>query len=171
MSEPEAGAEKVPPDEASPVSAIPLPEFIALMALMMSLVALSIDAMLPALPNIGADLGALGENQTQLVLSALFGGLAIGQLFYGPLSDSIGRRRAVYIGAAIFVVGSLCAIFAQNFTMILIGRALQGLGAAGNRIIIVALIRDCYEGRAMARIMGGSVSLENAVSIRRPARR
>ena len=164
MSESEADAAPAPPE-----SAIPLPEFIALMALMMSLVALSIDAMLPALPDIGADLDALGENQTQLVLSALFGGLAIGQLFYGPLSDSIGRRRSVYVGAAIFVAGSLCAIFAQDFTMILIGRALQGLGAAGNRIIIVALIRDCYEGRAMARIMSFILSLFILIPIIAPA--
>ncbi len=154
---------------ASPERAVPLPEFIALMALMMSLVALSIDAMLPALPDIGADLDALAENETQLVLSALFGGLAIGQLFYGPLSDSIGRRPAVYIGAAIFAAGSLCAIFAQDFTMILIGRALQGLGAAGNRIIIVALIRDCYEGRAMARIMSFILSLFILIPIIAPA--
>lgn len=158
------------PSGSAPRSAtIPLPEFIALMALMMSLVALSIDSMLPALPQIGLDLGVVGENETQLVLSALFGGLAIGQLFYGPVSDSIGRRRAVYIGAAIFVIGSLFAILAETFTMMLVGRALQGFGAAGNRIVIVALVRDCYEGRAMARIMSFILSLFILVPIVAPA--
>ena len=154
---------------AQPENAIPMLEFIALMALMMSLVALSIDSMLPALPNIGADLGVTGENETQHVLSALFAGLSVGQLFYGPISDSIGRRPAIFIGVAIFIAGSLLSIFAQTFEAMLIGRALQGLGAAGNRIIIIALIRDDYEGRAMARIMSFILSLFILIPIIAPA--
>ena len=75
------------------------------MAILISLVALSIDAMLPALPDIGRDLGTSDPNQPQLVLTALFLGLSIGQLFYGPLSDSIGRKPAVYLGLAIFILG------------------------------------------------------------------
>ena len=164
MSETEPRTEEVQQEHP-----IPMPEFISLMALMMSLVALSIDSMLPALPAIGVDLGATGENETQLVLSALFAGLSIGQLFYGPVSDSIGRRPAIYIGVAVFIVGSLCSIFAQSFEMMLIGRALQGLGAAGNRIIIIALIRDGYAGRAMARIMSFVLSLFILVPIIAPA--
>lgn len=128
-------------------------EFIVLMALMVSLVALSIDAMLPALGEIGTDLGVARDNDTQWVVTALFLGLAVAQLLYGPLSDSIGRKPAIYLGMAVFVVGCLLSIFATNFTVMLAGRVLQGIGAAGPRIVTVALVRDGYEGQAMARIM------------------
>ena len=77
-------------------------EFVALMAMMIALTALSIDAMLPALTNIGTDLGVTAPNDNQLIISILFLGLAIGQLFYGPLSDNIGRKPAVYFGLFIF---------------------------------------------------------------------
>ncbi|MEM8685930.1 MAG: multidrug effflux MFS transporter [Pseudomonadota bacterium] len=137
-----------------PTSSVDAPrEFIALMAVLISLVALSIDAMLPALPDIGRDLGTSDPNQPQLVLTALFLGLSIGQLFYGPLSDSIGRKPAVYLGLAIFIIGCILSILATSFEMMLAGRVLQGLGAAGPRVVTVALIRDLFEGRAMARIM------------------
>ena len=132
---------------------LPIGEFVALMALLISLVALSIDAMLPALPAIGADLGASGENETQLVLTALFLGLATGQLVYGPVSDSVGRKPAIYAGLALFMAGCALSIFARDFETMLAGRFLQGAGAAGPRIVTLALVRDQYAGRAMARIM------------------
>lgn len=128
-------------------------EFVALMALLMSMVALSTDAILPALPDMAHSLGLTGENEAQLVVGALFLGLAFGQMIYGPLSDTIGRKKAIYIGIAIFLVGCLLSAFATSFAMMLIGRVLQGFGAAGPRIVTVALVRDQYEGRAMARIM------------------
>ena len=128
-------------------------EFVAMMALLISLVALSIDAMLPALPVIGRDLGFENPNDPQLILSVLFAGLAIGQLFYGPISDSTGRKPAIYAGLAIFGIGCILTIVAQSFEMMLLGRFLQGLGAAGPRVVVMALVRDLYEGRAMARIM------------------
>ncbi len=130
-----------------------LVEFVLLMALLISLIALSIDAMLPALSNIGKDLGVERINDSQFVISVLFLGLAVGQLFYGPLSDSIGRKPAIYAGLGLFVIGCILSIVSQNLTLMLVGRFLQGLGAAGPRIVTVALVRDLYEGRAMARIM------------------
>ncbi len=130
-----------------------LAEFVALMALMISLVALSIDAMLPALPEIGKSLGVQQENNNQLVISLLFVGMAVGQLVYGPLSDSIGRKPAIYIGIGLFITGCLFSVAATNFKIMLIGRFLQGIGAAGPRIVAVALIRDKYKGSAMARVM------------------
>lgn len=128
-------------------------EFIALMALMTSLVAMSTDIMLPALSSIGADLGAQSDNANQLVVTLFFLGLAVGQFVYGPLSDSIGRKPAIYLGYAVFVVGSLLSIFAVSFPMMLAGRLLQGVGVAGPRSVSVALIRDQYEGRSMAQVM------------------
>lgn len=128
-------------------------EFVPLMALMVSLVALSIDAMLPALPRIGLELGVEAENDQQLVISALFLGLGVGQMIYGPLSDSIGRKPAIYSGYVIFVIGCVVSILSTSFEIMLAGRVLQGMGAAGPRIVCIALVRDQYEGREMARIM------------------
>ena len=128
-------------------------EFVTLTALIISLVALSIDAMLPALQQIGGDLGAPRANDSQLIISALFVGLAAGQIVYGPLSDSIGRKPAIHAGLVLFILGCLISILATNFTVMLAGRVLQGLGAAGPRSVAIALVRDRYEGRAMARVM------------------
>ena len=128
-------------------------EFVALMAMMMSLTALSIDAMLPALTEIGNDLGVIEANDNQLIISILFLGLAFGQLFYGPLSDGIGRKPAVYIGLLFFAMGCLISIFAESLTVMLIGRGLQGFGLSGTRTISVAIIRDRFKGAQMAQVM------------------
>lgn len=133
--------------------AIGFAEFVALMAMMTCLTALSIDALLPALPEIGQALSVQRENDNQLIISLLFLGLATGQMIYGPLSDSTGRRPAIYAGFGLFVVGCLLALFATSFPVMLAGRVLQGLGAAGPRIVTVAMVRDQYQGRAMARVM------------------
>ncbi|MCK5621972.1 MAG: MFS transporter, partial [Alphaproteobacteria bacterium] len=149
------------PDRTGP----PIGEFVARTALMISLVALSIDAMLPALQEIGADLGVQRDNNAQLAISALFLGLAVGQMIYGPISDSTGRKPPIYFGFALFILGCLLSATATSFPIMLAGRFLQGLGAAGPRIVMIALVRDQYAGRAMARIM----SLVMAVFILVPA--
>jgi DHA1 family bicyclomycin/chloramphenicol resistance-like MFS transporter len=128
-------------------------EFVVIISLMMSLTALSIDAMLPALPHIGSDLNVQNANDRQLVVSLLFLGMAVGQMFFGPLSDKTGRKPAIYWGYALFIAGSLLSLFALSFPMLLFGRLLQGTGASAPRAVTVALIRDRYEGRAMARVM------------------
>lgn len=128
-------------------------EFVALMAFSMSVFALSIDSMLPALAVIGQDLGVQWGNENQLVISLLILGMSIGQVFYGPLSDSIGRKPSIYFGLALFSIGCLVSALAASFTVMLVGRFLQGLGTAGPRIVIIALVRDKYDGAAMARIM------------------
>lgn len=119
----------------------------------MSLVALSIDSMLPALGTIASDLGARAPNDRQLVLTLFFGGLTVGQMLYGPLADALGRKRAMVLGLTVLTLGSLLCFFAQSFSMALLGRVIQGLGAAGPRIVAMAVIRDLYAGREMARIM------------------
>jgi len=144
-------------------------EFVALMAMMIALTALSIDAMLPALTNIGADLGVIEPNDNQLIISILFLGLAIGQLFYGPLSDNIGRKPAVYIGLTIFALGCITSMLAENLTTMLIGRCLQGIGLSGPRVVTVAIIRDLYKGDRMAQVMSFVMAVFIAVPALAPA--
>jgi DHA1 family bicyclomycin/chloramphenicol resistance-like MFS transporter len=121
--------------------------------MMIALVALSIDTVLPALPDIGQDLGVQRANHNQLIISLLFVGLAVGQLIYGPVSDSTGRKPAIYAGFALLIVGCLLSLAATSFPMVLAGRVIQGVGVAGPRVVTVALVRDQYKGRAMAQVM------------------
>ena len=144
-------------------------EFVALMATLMSLVALSIDAMLPALGEMGRELGAGHSNSVQLVVSVMFLGMAAGQLFYGPLSDSVGRKPALLAGLALYAAGCLVCLFSRSFPVMLAGRLAQGLGAAGPRIVSIALIRDRYDGRRMARVMSLVMAIFIAVPILAPA--
>ena len=144
-------------------------EQVVLLAMMISMVALSIDVMLPALLPISQDLQANSPNDRQYVISAVFLGLAVGQLFYGPISDSTGRKPAIYFGFGLFLVGCLLSIFAENFTVMLIGRFLQGLGVASPRIVSLALIRDQYEGREMARFVSLVMTVFILVPILAPA--
>ena len=134
-------------------------EFVPLVGLLMSLVALAIDAMLPALPAIGRDFDVSRPNDVQLVIMSLFLGLGIGQLLFGPLSDSIGRKPAVHAGLALFMIGCLVSIFAPTFEVMIAGRVLQGIGVAGPRIVTMALVRDQYEGRLMAKLMSFAMAV------------
>ena len=134
-------------------------EFVPLIALLMSLVALAIDAMLPALPAIGRDLEAPRPNDVQFVITSLFLGLGLGQMLFGPLSDRIGRRAAIHAGLVLFMIGCLVSIFAPTFEMMIVGRVLQGIGVAGPRIVTVALVRDQYDGRQMARLMSFAMAV------------
>jgi DHA1 family bicyclomycin/chloramphenicol resistance-like MFS transporter len=156
-------------DESAPGGQTSLGEFVALMAFTMSLVALSIDAMLPAFPEMARDLQVTAANDIQLVVSMLFIGLAIGQLFYGPLSDSIGRKPAIYIGFVLFILGSVVSMIASDFSTMLAGRLLQGIGTAGPRTVAVALIRDRFHGPEMARVMSFIMTVFILVPIFAPA--
>ncbi|MEX0285176.1 MAG: multidrug effflux MFS transporter [Paracoccaceae bacterium] len=126
-------------------------EFVCLMAVLTALEAVSIDTMLPALDEMGAALGAPG-NAKQLIISSIFIGVAIGQLVSGPISDIIGRRRAVFGFVAIYLLGTLVAVTAATMPHMLAGRVIQGLGAAGPYVVAFAIIRDRYSGRDMAQI-------------------
>ena len=103
-------------------------EFIALMATTMSLMALSIDAMLPALNAIGSSLQVTDPNDNQLVISSMFLGMSVGLMLYGPIADSFGRKKAIYLGVGIFLIGDLISLFAQDFSSMIVGRLLQGFG-------------------------------------------
>ncbi len=128
-------------------------EFILLMAAMSALDAFSIDAMMPALEQIGDDLGIAAENDRQFVITALFLGFSIGVLFYGFLADHFGRRLPVIAGFLVFVAGSLACLLAESFSVMLVGRVLQGLGAAGPYVLSIAIVRDSFKGDEMARLL------------------
>ena len=131
---------------------ISTPEFISLMAMLVATVAISIDAMLPALPDIAIQLTAKNPNQVQFILSAFIGGMALGTLVVGPLSDSFGRKNIIYVGAVIYISFSALCMFATDLETIVIARVFQGIGAAAPRVVSQALVRDLYSGREMARI-------------------
>ena len=128
-------------------------EFICLMAVLMSLVALSIDAILPALGQIGAALGVQNPNDSQKIISIFFLGMALGQLLYGPFSDAFGRKKALYLGISIFILGCIISLLSINFFSMLVGRCCQGFGICCCRVVTLAMIRDKLEGREMARVM------------------
>ncbi|MCA1974053.1 MAG: multidrug effflux MFS transporter [Caenispirillum sp.] len=128
-------------------------EFVAIVALMMALTALSIDIMLVALPDIAASYALSDPNDRQLVITAYLLGFAAGQPVCGPLSDRFGRKPVLAAGILVFGVGSLGALAAPDFGWLLWARALMGLGAAAPRIMAISIVRDRFAGRGMARVM------------------
>ncbi|WP_404307403.1 multidrug effflux MFS transporter [Neorhodopirellula lusitana] len=150
-------------------SKTPFIEYLALIASLMALVALSTDAMLPALTDIGIELKVMRENDVQMIVSLLFLGMAIGQMFLGPLSDTIGRKPTLCGGLALFITGSVLSLIADSFNVMLVGRFIQGLGVAGPRSVSVAMIRDQYEGRPMARVMSLVMTVFILVPVIAPA--
>jgi DHA1 family bicyclomycin/chloramphenicol resistance-like MFS transporter len=133
--------------------ALSTPEFVALFSLTTSLIALSIDAILPAQRAIGEALAVTDPNATQLIVTLFILGMVFGEMFFGPLSDAIGRKRAILLGLAIYAAGTLVAMTAASLEQVLLGRVIQGIGVSGPKIASRALVRDQYEGAAMARIM------------------
>ncbi|CAI8314969.1 MAG: Bicyclomycin resistance protein [Flavobacteriaceae bacterium] len=128
-------------------------EFIALMAALMSVTALAIDALLPALDIIGIDLGVVLQADNQLLITMIFLGLGLGPLLFGPLSDAIGRKPSVYMGFSVFLLASFVCVHATSLEMMIVGRILQGIGLSAPRTICIAIIRDLYQGDYMARVM------------------
>lgn len=127
-------------------------EFILLMASLTSSIALAIDMMLPALGTIGEDLAVTQINETQLIIAFLFIGFSIGQFIHGPASDVYGRKPLVYLGFIVAIFGTILCFLATNMEIMLIGRLLQGLGAAAGKTIVTAIIRDKYSGKHMAQV-------------------
>ncbi len=128
-------------------------EFIALMASLMSIVALAIDALLPAIAEIGVSINSLDPTDNQLLIIMIFLGLGVGQLFFGPLSDSYGRKPVVYFGFVLFALASMLCVLAPSLEWMVVGRILQGIGLSAPRTISISIIRDTYSGDYMARIM------------------
>lgn len=143
-------------------------EFIALVAGLMALNALAIDVMLPALPYMGEALGIANENERQLVVGAYMLGFGAAQLAFGPLADRFGRRAPLLIGLAVYVACAFAATFAPNFAVLLALRFVQGLGAAGTRVVATSVVRDKFSGREMAEVMSLTFMVFMAIPIIAP---
>ncbi|MDI6625736.1 MAG: multidrug effflux MFS transporter [Brevundimonas sp.] len=144
------------------------PEFVALIAMMMALNALAIDAMLPALPAIGDALGVVEENGRQWVITAYLLGFGSAQIIYGPLADRFGRKPVLMVGLSLYVLFSVLAAFAPSFDLLIAARVGTGLGAASLRVLAVSIVRDRYSGRTMARVMSLSFLVFLGVPILAP---
>jgi MFS transporter, DHA1 family, multidrug resistance protein len=138
---------------ATPRYSISTTEFIVLIAFLMSIIAISIDALLPALGVIRQDLVIQDANQAQLLISAIFLGMAIGQLIAGPMSDAFGRKKILYVGVGLFLIGSVVCFLAEDINTMLLGRFIQGLGVSGPYVSAMSIVRDSYAGSQMAKIM------------------
>ncbi len=133
--------------------ALPFAEFIALIAVMFAMIAFGSDAMLPAFPEIARDLELSDVNQAQLVISVFLLGTGLGQLFTGPMSDSFGRKPVILGGLAVYAAGCVVSIWAGSLEILLLSRFVQGLGVSAPRTATMAMVRDLYAGRMMARVM------------------
>ena len=128
-------------------------EFIALMGMVMATVAFSIDAMLPALAEIGTELSPQDLNRAQLMITSFVLGMGLGTFVTGPLSDAFGRKAVMLMGAGVYLLATLAAWVADSLTWMLAARVVMGMGAAGPRVVAMAMIRDLYAGREMAKIV------------------
>ena len=128
-------------------------EMTAMLAGLMALNAFAIDAMVPALPEIGRSLAVARENDRQLVVIAYFAGFASTQLLWGPLADRFGRKPIMAAGVGLYGLFALLCAFAPTFPVLIGGRVLMGAAAAATRVLVVAMVRDLFEAEEMARVM------------------
>ncbi len=144
-------------------------EFVPLIAALIALGSLGIDTMLPAQPDIARRLGVDAIIDAPLIITVFVVGLGIGQLIHGPLTDRYGRRPVLIVGLVLYIVGNLCAGLANSFTLLLTVRFLSGLAIAASRVVTIALIRDCFSGRAMAQVTSLAFMVFMAVPIVAPS--
>jgi DHA1 family bicyclomycin/chloramphenicol resistance-like MFS transporter len=142
-----------PPVTPSSIAPLGPREFVALVACMMAMTALGIDSMLPALPHIGETFALANANDQQWVIAFFMFGFAGGQLLWGPLSDRFGRRPILLVTLTLGAIFNAIAAFSASYELLLAARFASGLAVASSRVVTVALVRDCFSGRAMARVM------------------
>ncbi|MEX6632936.1 multidrug effflux MFS transporter [Hyphococcus lacteus] len=157
-----------PKIKASQRSAISFLELVAFIAAAMALNALAIDMMLPALGQIGDELGAIRDNDRQLIVVVYVLGNGIAQLFFGPIVDRFGRKKVLLFSLGGYIVGSLLSIVASTFTLLLAARAFQGVATAATRVAAVAIVRDQCSGRRMAEVMSFAMTIFMAAPILAP---
>jgi len=143
-------------------------EYVALVTLLISIAAMGTDLMLPALDVMGEQLQVSHSNDVHFIVTSFFLGMAVGQLVVGPLSDWYGRKPVILVGYLVFMIGCVLSMFANSWAMMLLGRVMQGVGAAAPRVVTVALVRDEFEGRQMAQILSFVMALFILVPILAP---
>ncbi len=148
---------------------IPFVEFVTIIAFIMALNAMAIDVMLPALPAIGEALNIFEDNDRQLILLSYLIGFGGAQLFFGPVTDAFGRRSVLLGGLALYSVACLAAIFIMDAGFFLFARVLQGVGCAAARVTVLSIVRDCYTGRRMGKVMSLVMMVFMAVPVIAPS--
>lgn len=145
-------------------------ELLTLLSAIMALMALGIDLMLPAFDDIreAFDLGE-GSPETGKVITVFFLGLAFAQVVWGPVADRFGRKPVLYVSIGIYLVGAIGCAVAPSFTLLLVSRFVWGLGAAGSRVVSTAIIRDRFEGLAMAKAMSQIMAVFMLVPVLAPS--
>ncbi|GAA1387773.1 multidrug effflux MFS transporter [Pseudonocardia kongjuensis] len=128
---------------------------------------LTIDTYLPALPQVGEDLGASGTT-VQLTLTGTLAGLALGQLLIGPLSDAYGRRLPLLAGTGLHVLASALVAVAPSIEVLAALRVLQGIGAAAGAVVGLAVVRDLFSGRAAATMLSRLILVMGAAPVLAP---
>ena len=144
-------------------------EFVGLIASLIALGALGVDAMLPALPAMGVSFHVQNANSLQWVIAAYFLGSGVGQLIFGSLSDWLGRKRVLMVGIGIYVVLLLIAPLAPNLEILIVLRALQGCAASSANVVTRSIVRDLYSGATMAKVMSISFMIFLSVPILAPS--
>lgn len=144
-------------------------EFVALVALMMGITAFSIDNLLPAFGFIRDHFALANPNDVQLAVYAYLLGIGAAQIVYGPWSDVVGRRPVLMAGLVVYIAGGVLALSTDSYPILIVARVIQGTGAAAARVLAVAIVRDRFAGREMARIMSLTMMVFLAVPIIAPA--
>ncbi|WP_259567659.1 Bcr/CflA family multidrug efflux MFS transporter [Enterobacter sichuanensis] len=127
-------------------------KIVFILGLLAMLMPLSIDMYLPALPVISAQFG-VPAGSAQMTLSTYILGFALGQLFYGPMADSLGRKPVILGGTLVFAVAAVACALAQTIDHLIIMRFFHGLAAAAASVVINALMRDIYPKEEFSRMM------------------
>lgn len=148
---------------------LPFGAFITFIASIMALNSLGIDSMLPALPEIGRTLHVASENERQWVIVTFMLGFGVAQIVWGPLADRFGRKPILVAGLSLYAVFAVVAAFASSFPLLLGARLLQGIASSSSRVLVVSMVRDCYSGRRMARVMSLSFMVFIAVPMIAPS--
>ncbi|SFI87029.1 MFS transporter, DHA1 family, bicyclomycin/chloramphenicol resistance protein [Bosea sp. OK403] len=156
-------------DPALPRHGMSFRSFVTLTAALMATNALAIDSMLPALPEMAETLGIMEANHRQWIVTAYLLGFGVAQIVYGTLSDRFGRRPVLLFGLGLYVLASIAAAFSGSFEAMMWARVAQGIGAAATRVLAVSIVRDCYSGRDMARVMSLAMIVFLAVPILAPS--
>jgi DHA1 family bicyclomycin/chloramphenicol resistance-like MFS transporter len=157
------------PPASAPKSRISFAEFVGIIALMMGMTAYSVDNLLPAFDSLRASFALADPNAPQLLVYGYMMAFALAQVVYGPVSDMVGRRPVLIGGMVIYMAGCLLAILAPSFTVLMVSRVIQGIGSAAARVLAVAIVRDRFEGREMARVMSLAMMVFLIVPIFAPA--